>query len=239
MTTNANANANVDPAEVSKFNALANRWWDASGEFRPLHDINPLRMDFIEERTNLSAGPLLDVGCGGGLLSEGLAHRGATVTGIDMADAPLKVAQLHALEAGVTLNYQQITAEALAETHSEHFHTVTCLEVLEHVPDFASTVAACAAMTQPGGNLFFATINRNPKAYVMAVLGAEYVLNLLPKGTHEYSGFIKPAELAGAIRQAGLELQDMRGMQYNPFTHSAKLNRNLDVNYIVHARKPL
>lgn len=239
MTANTDTSANVDPAEVSKFNALANRWWDASGEFRPLHDINPLRMDFIEERTNFSAGPLLDVGCGGGLLSEGLAHRGAKVTGIDMADAPLKVAQLHALEAGVTLDYQQITAEALAETHPEHFHTVTCLEVLEHVPDFSSTVAACAAMTQPGGNLFFATINRNPKAYVMAVLGAEYVLNLLPKGTHEYSGFIKPAELAAAIRHAGLDLQDMRGMQYNPFTHRAKLNRDLDVNYIVHARKPL
>lgn len=232
------ANTNVDPAEVSKFNALANRWWDASGDFRPLHDINPLRMDFIQERTDLSAGPLLDVGCGGGLLSEGLAKRGAEVTGIDMAEAPLQVAKLHALESGVSPTYQQITAEALAATHAEHFHTVTCLEVLEHVPDFASTVAACAEMTKPGGNLFFATINRNPKAYVMAVLGAEYVLNLLPKGTHEYSGFIQPAELANAIRAADLELRDMRGMQYNPFTHNAKLNRNLDVNYIVHASKP-
>ncbi len=234
----AHPTLNVDPAELQKFDAMASRWWDPNGDFRPLHDINPVRVAYIAERSDLQAGPVVDVGCGGGLLTEALAKQGAIVTGIDMAPAPLSVAKLHAIESEVDVTYEQTTAEALAAQLPGHFHTVTCLEMLEHVPDYVSTMAACAKLCAPGGSLFFATINRHPKAYALAILGAEYVLNLLPKGTHEYNNFIRPSELSRGARQAGLELCDIRGMRYNPFTHKASLCADVDVNYIVHARKP-
>ncbi len=238
MTTSEGTQANnVNPAELAKFDAIAARWWDSEGDFRPLHDINPLRVDYIAQRTDLAAGPVLDVGCGGGLLCEALAVRGARVTGIDMATKALGVARLHSLDAGVDVDYQETTAEQLAQTHAGAFRTVTCLEVLEHVPDYASTIAACAALTTPGGDVFLATINRHPKAYVTAVLGAEYVLGILPKGTHDYAGFIRPAELAHAARAAGLEVCDIVGMTYNPFTRQARLSKDVNVNYLLHARK--
>ena len=229
--------ANVDPQELAKFDAMAARWWDREGDFRPLHDINPLRADFIAERTDLQRGPVLDVGCGGGILCEALVARGARVTGIDMATAALGVARLHALESGLDIDYQTTTAEALAQTRAGEFTTVTCLEVLEHVPDYASTVAACAQLAAPGAHLFFATINRHPKAYVTAVLGAEYVLGILPKGTHDYADFIRPAELARAVRAAGLQVHEIVGMAYNPFTHNARLTDDVKVNYLLHASK--
>lgn len=230
---------NVDPREVSKFDDLANRWWDPEGDFRPLHDINPLRADYIAERHPLAGAKVLDVGCGGGILAETLGAAGAAVTGIDMAERPLAVAQLHAARSGVAVEYQASTAEQFAEVHPGRFDVVTCLEMLEHVPEPASTVAACAALARPGGNLFFSTINRTPKAYAMAIVGAEYVLRLLPRGTHSYEMLIRPAELVRAIEAAGLEVQDMRGMFYNPFTRRASLNNDLSVNYLIHASKPL
>jgi 2-polyprenyl-6-hydroxyphenyl methylase/3-demethylubiquinone-9 3-methyltransferase len=234
-----NDTANVDTQEIEKFNALAHRWWDKNGDFKTLHDINPIRLDYIQQRTNLLAGPVVDIGCGGGVLSEAMAAAGAEVTGLDMAGKALSVARLHALQSGTTVDYQEGTAEQLATTHTAHFRTVTCLEMLEHVASYPSTVAACAALTQPGGDLFFSTINRNPKAYALLILGAEYVLNLLPRGTHDYQKFIKPSELCTAIRAAGLEVQEIKGMTYNPFTRACRIGDDVGANYLVHAKKPL
>ena len=234
-----NAVNNVDPQEVAKFEALAHRWWDRNSEFKPLHDINPLRANYIDQRSAVAETQLVDVGCGGGILSEAMAQRGAIVTGIDMGEAPLSVAKLHQLESNVVINYLQSTAEDLAESHAEQFDIVTCLEMLEHVPDPASVVKACAKLCKPGGHLYFSTINRNPKSYLFSIIGAEYLLNLLPKGTHDYSKFIKPSELASAIRSAGLTIKDMTGMTYNPITKHYRLNTNdVDVNYLIHAYKP-
>lgn len=228
---------NVDQAEIAKFEALASRWWDANSEFKPLHEINPLRANYIDERAQVAGKVLLDVGCGGGILAEAMAKRGAQVTAIDMGAAPLAVARLHALESGVTIDYQQITVEALAEQAPGSFDVVTCLEMLEHVPDPSSVIAACAKLVKPGGDLFFSTINRNPKAYALAVIGAEYVLRLLPRGTHEYRKFIRPSELARWLRHNGLELQNTIGLTYNPLTKHYKLHpHDVDVNYMVHAR---
>ncbi len=233
------ANQNVDHSEISKFEALASRWWDPNSEFKPLHDINPLRANFIDERSPVAEQKLVDVGCGGGILSESMAQRGAVVTGIDMGEAPLQVAKLHALESGVSINYKQSTAEALAEKENEQYDIVTCLEMLEHVPDPSSVIQACANLCKPGGDIYFSTINRNPKAWLLAVVGAEYILNMLPKGTHEYSKFIRPAELAHWIREAGLQVQEITGMTYNPLTKAYKLNpKDVDVNYLVHVKKP-
>ncbi|SEI74482.1 2-polyprenyl-6-hydroxyphenyl methylase / 3-demethylubiquinone-9 3-methyltransferase [Allopseudospirillum japonicum] len=238
---------NVDPAEIAKFEALASRWWDKEGEFKPLHDINPLRVNYIDRQVALAGKCVLDVGCGGGILAEAMAHRGAQVTGIDMGEAPLQVARLHQLESGVEVEYRHLSAEALlAEKQAEFLHdpqqaydVVTCLEMLEHVPDPASVIAACAALVKPGGYVFFSTINRTPKAYLFAILGAEYVLKLLPKGTHDYAKFIRPAELGQWARQADLELMQMTGMTYNPITRKYKLQpRDLDVNYLVACRRP-
>jgi len=232
------SSSNVDLAEIAKFEGLASRWWDPEGDFRPLHDINPVRLDYIRQHARLDAGPVLDVGCGGGILSEALARSGARVTGIDMAEAPLAVARLHALETATPVDYLATTAEALAAERPGVFHTVTCLEMLEHVPDFPSTVQACADLAAPGAELFFSTINRNPKAYLLAVVGAEYVLGLLPKGTHDYAKFIKPSELAAAVRRAGLVVREITGMRYNPFNRKCTLGPDTDVNYLLHASKP-
>jgi 2-polyprenyl-6-hydroxyphenyl methylase/3-demethylubiquinone-9 3-methyltransferase len=228
--------ANVDPAEIQKFSALAHRWWDPQSEFRPLHEINPLRVDYIERQAGLRGKHVLDVGCGGGILSEGMAARGAIVTGIDLADKPLKVAQLHLLESGRKVEYRKISAEDLARERPHQFDIVTCLEVLEHVPDPASTVRACVQALKPGGQAFFATLNRNPKSFLLAIIGAEYVLRLLPRGTHEYAKFIKPSELAAICRAAGLAVVDIIGMTYNPLGRTYALGRDTDVNYILHAR---
>jgi len=230
--------SNVDQAEIQKFEALAHRWWDPEGDFRPLHDINPVRLDYISERAPLAGTTAVDVGCGGGILAEAMARAGARVTGMDMAGSPLSVARLHALESGVEVEYLESTAETLAEARPGRYQVVTCLEMLEHVPDIASTIAACADLATPGGQLFFSTINRNPKAWALAVVGAEYVLGLLPRGTHDYAKFIKPHELAAAVREAGLEVVEITGMSYNPFSRKASLGRDLDVNYLLHARKP-
>jgi len=231
---------NVDSAEIAKFEELASRWWDTESEFKPLHAINPLRANWIDQRAAVAGKKLLDVGCGGGIFSESMAQRGATVTGIDMGEAPLSVARLHLLESGLDIDYQQSTAEQLADSQPEQFDTVCCLEMLEHVPEPSAVIAACAALAKPGGELFFSTINRNPKAYLFAIIGAEYILRLLPKGTHEYSKFIRPAELASWVRAAGLELVEMTGMLYNPITKEYKLSsKDVDVNYLVHVRKPL
>lgn len=230
--------SNLDTAEIAKFEALASRWWDRNSEFKPLHDINPLRANYIDQRSPVAGKKLLDVGCGGGILSEAMAQRGARLTGIDMGQAPLAVARLHALESGLDMDYRQITAEDLADAMPGTFDIVTCLEMLEHVPDPASVVAACARLVKPGGDLYFSTINRNPKAYAFAVVGAEYILRLLPRGTHEYAKFIRPSELASFLRAAGLELQNITGMTYNPFTKTYKLNpQDVSVNYLLHARK--
>ncbi|MFT6221789.1 MAG: 2-polyprenyl-6-hydroxyphenyl methylase/3-demethylubiquinone-9 3-methyltransferase [Candidatus Endobugula sp.] len=230
--------ANVDPQEIAKFEALAKRWWDKTSEFKPLHDINPLRANFIDERSPVAELNILDVGCGGGILSESLAQRGANVTGIDMGEAPLSVARLHSLESGVKINYRKITAEEIAEEQPEQYDIVTCLEMLEHVPDPSQVIAACAKLVKPGGDVYFSTINRNPKSYVFAIIGAEYVLRLLPKGTHEYSKFIKPSELAQWSRDAGLSWQEITGMTYNPLTKKYRLHPNdVSVNYLVHVTK--
>ncbi|WP_206064529.1 bifunctional 2-polyprenyl-6-hydroxyphenol methylase/3-demethylubiquinol 3-O-methyltransferase UbiG [Neptunomonas sp. XY-337] len=230
---------NVDAAEIAKFEELASRWWDRNSEFKPLHDINPLRVGYIDRFAALAGKCTIDVGCGGGILAESMAQRGADVTGIDMGAAPLKVAKLHGLESGVSVNYQQTTAEEMAEQHPEAFDVVTCMEMLEHVPDPSSIVAACAAMLKPGGTAFFSTLNRNPKSYLFAILGAERLLKLVPQGTHDFNKFIQPAELAGWIRASGLEIDDITGMTYNPLTQQYRLAPDdVDVNYMIAVHKP-
>ena len=224
---------NVDPVELQKFSELAHRWWDPQSEFKPLHDINPLRLDYIDQMAGLKRKRVLDVGCGGGILSEAMAAAGATVTGIDLGDKPLKVAQLHLLESGLTVEYRNITVEDLADEQPGQYDVVTCMEMLEHVPDPASVVNACARLVRPGGKCFFSTINRNPKSYLFAILGAEYVLNLLPRGTHDYARFITPAELARYCRRAELNTGHLIGMAYNPFTRIYSLVTDTSVNYIL------
>jgi len=226
---------NVDPAEIEKFQSIASRWWDPESEFKPLHDINPLRVDYIESRSGkLSAKKILDIGCGGGILAEAMALKGASVTGIDMAEMSLKVAKLHLHESELDIDYQLVTAEEFAQQNAGEFDIVTCLEMLEHVPDAASIVAAAASLLKPDGHLFFSTINRNPKAFVLAILGAEYILNMIPRGTHDYKKFIKPSELASAVRANQMEVIDITGMTYNPLTRHYRLGRDVDVNYLMH-----
>ena len=226
---------NVDPAEIRKFSDLAHRWWDPHSEFKPLHEINPLRVGYIDARAGLEGKTVLDVGCGGGILSEGMAARGAKVTGIDLADKALTVAQLHLLESGLNVEYRRISAEELALEEPHRYDIITCLEVLEHVPDPASTVQACAQLLRPGGHAFFATINRNAKAFLFAIVGAEYVLGLLPRGTHEYAKLLKPSELGAICRKVGLSIVDIAGMTYNPLTKVYALGRDTAVNYLLHA----
>lgn len=228
----------MDPHEINKFAELAARWWDPHSEFKPLHEINPLRLDYIDQRAHLRGKKVLDVGCGGGILAESMALRGAQVTGIDLAEAPLRVAELHTLETGVGVSYRCIAAEALAAAEPASFDVVTCMELLEHVPDPASIVRACGQLVRPGGRVFFSTLNRNPKSFLFAILGAEYVLNLLPKGTHDYARFIRPSELARWIRSAGLLIRDLTGMSYNPLTGVYHLGEDLDVNYLIAAERP-
>jgi 2-polyprenyl-6-hydroxyphenyl methylase/3-demethylubiquinone-9 3-methyltransferase len=229
---------NVDHAEISKFEELAARWWDPHSEFKPLHEINPLRLGYIEERAGIEGKRVLDVGCGGGILAESMARQGAEVTGIDMGEAPLEVARLHLLESGLDINYERIPVERLAQERPESFDLVTCMEMLEHVPDPGSVVRACARLTRPGGHLFFSTLNRNPKSYLFAIIGAEYILGLLPKGTHDFSKFIRPSELDQWIRQNGLNTNDISGMVYNPLTRKYRLHpRDVDVNYLVSCSK--
>ena len=230
-------NTNVDPAEIAKFEQLAARWWDAASEFKPLHDINPLRVDFIDARAPVRGKAVLDVGCGGGILTEALAARGAQVTGIDLGEAPLAVANLHLKESGLRVDYRRVSAEDLARERPAGFDIVTCLEMLEHVPDPASTISACATLVKPGGHVFFSTINRNPKSWLFAVVGAEYVLNLLPRGTHEYLKFIKPSELERWSRAAGLRMQELTGMHYNPLTKQYWLGPGVDVNFLAWMRR--
>ena len=228
---------NADPHELDKFSQLAHRWWDPASEFRPLHEINPLRLEWIDKIAGLSGKTVLDVGCGGGILSESMAHLGATVSGIDLSDKALGVAKLHLLESGKNVDYRKVSAEALAAEEPGKYDVVTCMEMLEHVPDPASIIAACARLTKPGGHVFFSTLNRNPKAYLFAVIGAEYVLNMLPKGTHDYAKFIRPAELCRWAKSVGLEPDELIGMGYNPLTRVYSLNRDTSVNYLVHTRK--
>jgi 2-polyprenyl-6-hydroxyphenyl methylase/3-demethylubiquinone-9 3-methyltransferase len=229
---------NVDELEIKKFEALASRWWDPNSEFRPLHEINPLRVNFISQQINLAGKDVLDIGCGGGILAEAMVHHGANVTAIDLAEASLAVARLHQLESKLAIDYQNISAEALAEKSEQQFDVITCLEMLEHVPDPSSIVEACFRMVKPGGLVFFSTINRNPKSYLFAIVGAEYVLNLLPKGTHEYSKFIRPSELAAWSRNAGLQLQEQIGLAYNPISKNYSLHKNVDVNYLAFYKRP-
>ena len=229
--------SNFDAAELNKFSELAHKWWDKTSEFKPLHEINPLRLNYIDNVASLKDKTVLDVGCGGGILSESMAEKGAKVTGIDLGEKALKVAQLHSLDSGVTVDYQLIAAEQLAEQQPASFDVVTCLEMLEHVPDPASVVAACAKLVKPGGHVFFSTINRNPKAYLFAVIGAEYVLNMLPRGTHDYAKFIKPSELASWMRSADLSLVGQTGMSYNPLTKHYWLDSDVSVNYLMHCIK--
>ena len=229
-------NHNADPTEIAKFEALASRWWDPHSEFKPLHEINPLRLDYIESHAGgLDGKVVLDVGCGGGILSESMAAVGAQVTGIDMGEAPLSVARLHGLESGVEVDYQRVTAEAF-EQNPGRFDVVTCMEMLEHVPDPASVIRACRALVKPDGVVFFSTINRNPKAYMFAIIGAEYLLRMLPKGTHDYDKFIRPSELEGWARHAGLKMHDLTGMSYNPLSKQYSLGRDLSVNYLACCR---
>ncbi|MYZ52550.1 bifunctional 2-polyprenyl-6-hydroxyphenol methylase/3-demethylubiquinol 3-O-methyltransferase UbiG [Malikia spinosa] len=233
-------NMNVDPAELAKFSELAHHWWDPESEFRPLHQINPLRLDWIAKQATLAAGQqVLDVGCGGGILAEAMARQGAEVLGIDLATKSLKVAQLHALESGLSnISYREVAVEALAAERPASFDVVTCMEMLEHVPDPASVVKACAELVKPGGWVFFSTLNRNPKSFLFAIVGAEYVLKLLPRGTHEFAKFIKPSELASYCRAAGLDLQGTRGMEYNPLTKRYWLSGDTSVNFMFATRKP-
>ena len=228
---------NADPVELEKFSQLAHKWWDPNSEFKPLHDINPLRLEYIDRHAALDGKTVLDVGCGGGILSESMAGLGANVTGIDLADKSLQVAQLHLLESGKQVDYRKVAVEELAAEQPAHFDVVTCLEMLEHVPDPQSVITACARLVKPGGWVFFSTLNRNPKSYLFAVIGAEYILNLLPRGTHDYARFIKPSELAQSIRNAGLDLIDLTGMSYNPLTRTYSLGQNSDVNYLIACRR--
>jgi 2-polyprenyl-6-hydroxyphenyl methylase / 3-demethylubiquinone-9 3-methyltransferase len=228
---------NVDPREVAKFDDLAHRWWDPEGEFKPLHDINPLRLDYVERRVPLADARVLDVGCGGGILAESMARRGATVTGIDMAEAPLEVARLHLLESGLEVDYRQVPVERLADEMPGAFDVVTCMEMLEHVPDPASVVSACARLVRPGGHVFFSTINRNPRSFLLAIVGAEYLLRLLPRGTHEYARFIRPSELTRWVRAAGLETCHVAGLGYNPLTREYRLDDDVQVNYLMHTTR--
>lgn len=238
MSEHKQTQANVSEAEIKKFGRIAHRWWDTNSEFKPLHDINPLRLGYIEQRTPVGGLKVIDVGCGGGILSEAMALRGATVTGIDMGETALEVAKLHSLESGVTVEYLHSSTEDIAQQRPGQYDVVTCLEMLEHVPDPASVIRACADLCKPGGHVYFSTINRNPKSWLFAVVGAEYILNMLPPGTHDYAQFIRPSELSRWLREAHLELLDVTGMSYNPLTKRYWLGRDVDVNYLVSARKP-
>jgi len=240
VSSNQSANTqNVDAAEIAKFEALASRWWDRNSEFKALHDVNPLRANWIDQLSPVAEKSLLDVGCGGGILCEAMAQRGAQVKGIDMGETPLQIARLHSLESSVDVDYQQITAEQLAEQTPESYDVVTCMEMLEHVPDPSSIINACMRLVKPGGNVYFSTINRNPKAFLFAIVGAEYVLNILPRGTHTYGSFIRPSELSRWAREAGLEVTEMTGMVYNPLSKKYSLNeRDVSINYLMHASKP-
>ncbi len=229
---------NADPLELQKFSELAHRWWDPNSEFRPLHEINPLRLEWINARVPLAGKRVVDVGCGGGILAESIAKKGANVTGIDLSEKALKVADLHSLESGVPVRYEYIAAEDLAAREPGQYDVVTCMEMLEHVPDPAAVVKACATLVKPGGHVFFSTLNRNPKSYLFAIIGAEYILRMLPKGTHDYAKFIKPAELSQYCRNAGLEVQALKGMGYNPLTKIYSLNQDTDVNYLVACTRP-
>ncbi|MCX4190394.1 bifunctional 2-polyprenyl-6-hydroxyphenol methylase/3-demethylubiquinol 3-O-methyltransferase UbiG [Methylophaga sp. OBS3] len=228
---------NVDPAEVAKFDALADSWWDPQGQSKPLHEINPHRLQFIRERTNVEGANMIDVGCGGGILTESLALSGAKMTGIDMGQQALEIAQLHALEAGLKIDYQHTTAEAMAAEHAGEFDAVTCMEMLEHVPDPQAIIEACASLVKPGGDVYFSTLNRHPKAWLLAIVGAEYIANMLPKGTHDYARFIKPSELSKACRQAGLSVNAIAGISYNPLSRQYSLTKDVDVNYLLHCRR--
>ncbi|NOR43480.1 MAG: bifunctional 2-polyprenyl-6-hydroxyphenol methylase/3-demethylubiquinol 3-O-methyltransferase UbiG [Gammaproteobacteria bacterium] len=230
--------ANIDPAEIKKFEDLASRWWDKQGEFKPLHEMNPLRLNFINTGSPLENKTVCDIGCGGGILSESMALYGATVTGSDMGKAPLSVARLHALESELDIDYRQITAEDMAEQEPATFDVITCMEMLEHVPDPASVISACFSLVKPGGSVYFSTINRNPKSYLFAIVGAEYVMKLLPRGTHDFAKFIKPSELDEWARLAGLELVNLKGISYNPFTSLFSQSQDVDVNYMVHYKRP-
>lgn len=234
MTT---THANVDPAEVAKFDALATSWWDPEGQSKPLHEINPLRVGYITSRCQLKGSHTIDVGCGGGILSEALAKAEAQVTAIDMGEMPLNIAKLHALEAGLTINYQLSTAETMAANAAGKFDVVTCMEMLEHVPDPVAVIKACANLVKPGGHVFFSTLNRHPKAYLLAVLGAEYIMKMLPKGTHDYQRFIRPSEMASWCRQAGLSVKDITGLSYNPLTKTYSLGDDVKVNYLMHCQQ--
>ena len=230
---------NADPLEIQKFSELAHRWWDPTSEFRPLHEINPLRLEWINAKVPLAGKRVIDIGCGGGILAESMARKGADVTGIDLSDKALKVADLHSLESGAKVRYKLIAAEAMAEAEPGQYDVVTCMEMLEHVPDPAAIVKACATLVKPGGHVFLSTLNRNPKAYLFAILGAEYILRLLPKGTHDYDKFITPSELSQYLRSAGLDVNSMRGMGYNPLTKIYSLNSDTSVNYLVACTRPL
>jgi 2-polyprenyl-6-hydroxyphenyl methylase/3-demethylubiquinone-9 3-methyltransferase len=229
--------SNADPIEIEKFSQLAHRWWDANSEFRPLHEINPLRLDYIDRIAPLSGKIVLDVGCGGGILSESMAGRGAQVTGIDLGEKPLQVAKLHLLESGKQVEYRKVAVEALAAERPASFDVVTCMEMLEHVPDPAAVVTACAKLVKPGGHVFFSTLNRNAKSYLFAIIGAEYVLNMLPRGTHDYAKFIKPSELAQYCRHASLNVEDITGMGYDPLHKTYSLGKDTDVNYLISCRR--
>lgn len=234
----AHTTHNVDPSEIRKFEDLATRWWDRNGEFKPLHDINPIRLNYINTGSPLSGKKVVDIGCGGGILSESMVRAGATVTGIDMGKAPLSVARLHAMEEDLEIDYQQITAEQHAAENPASYDIITCMEMLEHVPDPSSVINACMQLVKPGGSIYFSTINRNAKAFIFAIVGAEYVMKLLPKGTHEYGKFIRPSELDVWARQAGLELISIEGITFNPLTNMFRSSRDVDVNYMVHYKRP-
>ena len=234
--TQEQTNNNVDAQEIAKFEALAYRWWDTESEFKPLHDINPLRLDFIDKHANLAGKKVLDIGCGGGILSESMAKRGAKVKGIDLGEAPLAVAKIHAKEEDLDVEYQAVSAEEIAQQEPNSYDIVTCMEMLEHVPDPAAIVSACASLVKPSGHVFFSTINRNPKSFLFAIVGAEYVLNLLPKGTHHYEKLIRPSELDRWVRQASLHTNEIIGMTYNPLHKTYKLSSDISVNYIVHSQ---
>jgi 2-polyprenyl-6-hydroxyphenyl methylase/3-demethylubiquinone-9 3-methyltransferase len=229
---------NADPLELQKFSELAHRWWDPNSEFRPLHEINPLRLEWINALAPLAGKRVVDIGCGGGILAEAIAKKGATVTGIDLSEKALKVADLHSLESGIAVRYELTSAEDLAAREAGQYDVVTCMEMLEHVPDPSAVVKACATLVKPGGQVFFSTLNRNPKSYLFAIIGAEYVLRLLPRGTHDYAKFITPAELSQYGRNAGLQIESVKGMTYNPFTKIYSLNQDTDVNYLIACRKP-